>query len=113
MAIASGSELELHDLLPDELRSLDDPQRDIPRIAKDRKLIAQIEHAAQRIPTSHHLYLRDSRQMRELKPESLHLVLTSPPYWTLKEYRKIDGQLGYIADYEQFLIELDKVWQQC
>lgn len=51
--------------------------------------------------------------MTELQPESVHLVLTSPPYWTLKEYRKSDGQLGYVADYEQFLVELDKVWKQC
>ncbi len=51
--------------------------------------------------------------MRELEPESVHLVLTSPPYWTLKEYRESDGQLGYVADYEQFLVELDKVWKQC
>ena len=113
MAIASDSALGVDDLLPDELRSLEDPQRDIPRIAKDRKLIAQIEHAVQRIRTNHHLYHGDSRQMRELKPKSVHLVLTSPPYWTLKEYRKIDGQLGYVADYEEFLTELDKVWKQC
>ena len=113
MAIASDSALGLDDLLPDELRSLEDPQRDIPRIAKDRKLIAQIEQASQRIRTNHQLYHRDSRHMRELKPKSVHLVLTSPPYWTLKEYRRIDGQLGYVADYEEFLTELDKVWQQC
>jgi DNA modification methylase len=113
MAIARDSALGLDDLLPDELRSLQGPRRDIPRIAKDRRLIAQIEQAAQRIWTNHRLYLRDSRQMRELKPKSVHVVLTSPPYWTLKEYRKIDGQLGYVADYEEFLTELDKVWKQC
>jgi DNA modification methylase len=102
-----------HDLLPEELKSLNDHQRDIPRIAKDRKLIQAIEQAAQRIPTRHRVVNRDSRDMRELQPESVHLVLTSPPYWTLKEYRKSDGQLGYVTDYEQFLIELDKVWKQC
>jgi len=51
--------------------------------------------------------------MAELKPGNVHLVVTSPPYWTLKEYRKTDGQLGYVADYEEFLTELDKVWKQC
>ncbi len=49
----------------------------------------------------------------ELAPESVGLVLTSPPYWTLKEYRRSEGQLGYVDDYEQFLVELDKVWQRC
>jgi DNA modification methylase len=51
--------------------------------------------------------------MPELRPESVHLVVTSPPYWTLKEYNKTDGQLGYINDYEKFLDELDKVWNRC
>ena len=47
-------------------------------------------------------------------PEAgVHLVLTSPPYWTLKEYRKSEGQLGFVADYEQFLAELDRVWERC
>ena len=98
---------------PKTYAALDDHQRDIPRIAKDRKLISQIEQAVQQIPTVHRLFNRDSRQMAELKPGSVHLVVTSPPYWTLKEYRKTDGQLGYVADYEEFLTELDKVWKQC
>jgi DNA modification methylase len=41
---------------------------------------------------------------------SVHLVVTSPPYWTLKEYHVSEGQLGYVRDYEQFLDELDRVW---
>ena len=48
-----------------------------------------------------------------LGDEDVHLVVTSPPYWTLKEYRRVDGQLGWIADYEQFLTELDRVWRHC
>ena len=113
MAIASDSPSALESLLPEDLRSLEDPQRAIPRIAKDRRLIARIEQVVQSLPTHHHLHHRDSRDMRELEPESVHLVLTSPPYWTLKEYRKIDGQLGYVADYEEFLTELDRVWKRC
>jgi DNA modification methylase len=31
-----------------------------------------------------------------LEPESIHLVVTSPPYWTLKEYNLGEGQMGYI-----------------
>ncbi len=45
--------------------------------------------------------------------QSVHLVVCSPPYWTLKEYRRCEGQMGYIADYENFLSELDKVWKHC
>jgi DNA modification methylase len=51
--------------------------------------------------------------MPGLEPNSVHLVLTSPPYWTLKEYRDSEGQLGHVEDYDQFLQELDKVWEQC
>ncbi|MFO0844553.1 MAG: site-specific DNA-methyltransferase [Gemmataceae bacterium] len=48
-----------------------------------------------------------------LAPNSAHLVVTSPPYWTLKEYNRIEGQLGDVADYGHFLDELDKVWRAC
>ena len=48
-----------------------------------------------------------------LPGESVHLVLTSPPYWTLKEYRDSQGQLGHIEGYDEFLRELDRVWQRC
>lgn len=99
--------------IPKKLRSLTNPQTDIPRIAKDPKLMKQIELATQQIPTTHQLWNGDARLMSKLQPESVHLVLTSPPYWTLKEYRDAAGQMGHIADYELFLQELDKVWQQC
>ena len=89
-----------------------DPQTAIPAIAKDARLIELIEDAIKRIPTCHDLHLGDARTM-QLEPESVHLVVTSPPYWTLKEYRDTDGQLGHIPDYETFLGELDAVWQHC
>jgi len=99
--------------VPTELAELDDPQTAIPRIAKDQRLIQLIESAVHQVPTSHSLFHEDARIMRNLESHSVHLVLTSPPYWTLKEYRDSDGQLGHIEDYDQFLRELDKVWAQC
>jgi DNA modification methylase len=48
-----------------------------------------------------------------LEPESIHLIVTSPPYWTLKEYNLEEGQMGYIKGYEEFLRELDRVWTAC
>ena len=41
------------------------------------------------------------------------LVLTSPPYWTVKKYRPRKGQLGVIQEYDEFLTELNKVWKSC
>jgi len=45
--------------------------------------------------------------------ESVHLVVTSPPYWTLKEYPPHKEQMGAIEDYGLFLDELDKAWAEC
>jgi len=104
---------ELRDWVPKELRSLGNPQTALPAIAKDARLMALIASAVRSIPTSHQLFLRDARSLGQLKPGSVHLVLTSPPYWTLKEYRDSDGQLGHISDYETFLTELDRVWTLC
>lgn len=88
-------------------------RRQIPSLAKEPTYIQAIEFAVQQIPTHHVLFLRDSRHMEVLDDESVHLVVTSPPYWTLKEYPDRPGQLGTIEDYEQFLDELDHVWRHC
>ena len=74
--------------------------------------MARIESALRQVPTRHEVVHGDSRSV-QLAPESVHLVLTSPPYWTLKEYRRHDGQLGWVADYHQFLDQLDAVWRMC
>jgi DNA modification methylase len=105
--------LDLTEFLPKEVLPLANPQTDIPRIAKDERLTGLIDEAVHRIPTFHNIFLGDARGMEVLKPESVHLVLTSPPYWTLKDYRDSEGQMGHIEDYEEFLVELDKVWSHC
>ena len=99
--------------LPPEIGEITNHQTDLPRIARDTKLTALIEAQLLQIPTMHDLYRHDARQIDFLAPNSVHLVVTSPPYWTLKDYNPGDGQMGYIADYETFLAELDRVWQAC
>lgn len=105
--------LNLSAFVPTNLGNLSDPQSAIPRLAKDGASVRAIEHAVQSVPTSHRLFLADAREMTHLEPQSVHLVLTSPPYWTLKEYRDTAAQLGHIEDYDEFLQELDKVWRHC
>jgi len=105
--------VDLAEFVPPEVYPLDNPQTDLPRIAKDQRLIRLIDEAVRRIPTTHILQLGDARGMSNLAPASVHLVLTSPPYWTLKEYRDSKGQMGHIEDYDEFLAELDKVWAHC
>lgn len=63
--------------------------------------------------TEHQVRQGDARDLSYLSDGSVHLVVTSPPYWTLKEYPASAGQLGAIEDYEAFLDELDKVWREC
>lgn len=63
--------------------------------------------------TTHRLRLGDARDLSWIPNQSVHLVVTSPPYWTLKKYEENKRQLGEIADYNGFLSELDKVWREC
>jgi len=63
--------------------------------------------------TSHHLHLGDARNLSWIPDASVHLIVTSPPYWTLKNYESNERQLGEIADYNAFLDELDRAWREC
>ena len=94
------------------LRKLID-QTSIPRLAKDPSAISAIEGSLALIPTIQSLWNADSRTLGFLADESVHLVITSPPYWTLKEYNVSSGQMGSISDYDDFLAELDRVWKEC
>lgn len=112
-ATATVQAIDVASFVPASLRTLADPQRDLPRIAKDPELVAEIEASVRTFPTHHRLALQDARLLSCVEPESVHLVLTSPPYWTLKEYRESKGQMGAIKEYEGFLLELEKVWRNC
>lgn len=71
------------------------------------------EFARDEFVPSIRLELGDARNLGHIPDASVHLVLTSPPYWNLKRYQENDGQLGHIEDYEAFLDELSKVWAEC
>lgn len=106
-------DIDLHSFIPNEVSAISDLQRELPRIAKNADLTGAIDRALAVVPTSHSLHHLDSRRIKFLDADSVHLVVTSPPYWTLKAYREEEGQLGWVRDYEQFLQEIDKVWQRC
>lgn len=65
--------------------------------------------------TRHEMILGDARDLSRIADESVHLVVTSPPYFNLKPYASDAGgrQLGRIEDYESFLDQLDVVWREC
>jgi site-specific DNA-methyltransferase (adenine-specific) len=65
-------------------------------------------------PSSHEIYLADARDLSFIPDASVHLVVTSPPYFDLKQYAgETSAQLGDIHQYDQFLIELDKSLAEC
>ena len=62
--------------------------------------------------TSHKIITGDSRKMAEIPKESVHLVVTSPPYWQLKDYGT-ENQIGYNDTYEDYINNLNLVWNEC
>ncbi len=54
----------------------------------------------------------DSRKMSELQDKSVHLIVTSPPYWQLKDYGT-DNQIGFNDSYEAYINHLNLVWKEC
>jgi DNA modification methylase len=83
----------------------------IPRLANDRQLMHRIESVVRGRKTAHDLILGDARAASALAENSIHLVVTSPPYWTLKRYNDHSEQLGHMADYDDFIGALDEVWR--
>ncbi len=70
------------------------------------------------------VYFKDARNMAELPDNSVHLIVTSPPYFNIKDYsldgyqknkkaEKEGGQIGDVADYKKYIGEMLMVWQEC
>jgi modification methylase len=62
--------------------------------------------------THHEIIIGDSRQMNEVSDESVHLIITSPPYWQLKDYGN-GTQIGFNDSYEEYINNLNLVWKEC
>lgn len=62
--------------------------------------------------TQHTIINGDSREMTELADQSVHLIITSPPYWQLKDYGT-DDQIGFNDTYEAYINHLNLVWKEC
>ena len=70
------------------------------------------------------VFCKDARKMAELPDNSVHLIVTSPPYFNIKDYsldgyqknkksEKAKGQIGDVADYKKYISEMLRVWQEC
>ena len=58
------------------------------------------------------IYLGDSRVMTEVEDASIDLVVTSPPYWQIKDYG-VPGQIGYGQSLHEYLKDLYHTWREC
>lgn len=76
------------------------------------KHTANGHHILEELATTHRLVQGDARDLSFVPDQSIHLVVTSPPYWTLKRYNDSEGQMGHIEEYEHFLAELHRVWSE-
>jgi DNA modification methylase len=85
----------------------------IPKLARDPEATRRIESVVRNRETAHELIQGDARAASALEPNSIHLVVTSPPYWTLKRYNEHEEQLGHVEDYDEFIASLDQVWRNC
>lgn len=99
--------------LADELPEVDNTSDSLASLMAANQRYRSVPWPAPFDQTSHRLHLGDARDLGWIRDQSVHLVVCSPPYWTLKEYAESEGQMGAIADYEQFLDELDRVWREC
>jgi len=113
--------VDLREYVPDSCRDLfdkeaNDLRSDIPALARDKGRMGEVEQAVKSLPSHHELYQGDARDLTMLDEESIELVITSPPYFNLKDYENGTGgedQLGDIDEYEHFNKQVDKVWRQC
>lgn len=64
-----------------------------------------------KMKTSHRIFIGDARDMKFLQDESVHLCITSPPYWQIKDYGT-SGQIGFRDSYEDYINNLNLVWQE-
>jgi site-specific DNA-methyltransferase (adenine-specific) len=87
----------------------------VEALLKANRLLRRRRWPAPYDRTCHEMILGDAADLSFLKDESVHLVVTSPPYFNLKPYASDAGgrQLGRLEDYERFLSELDRVWREC
>ena len=97
----------------DDLPPADNAAGAVEKMLRANAILRNVPWPAPFDETRHRVCEGDARDLSFLPTASVHLVVTSPPYWTLKQYEPHRDQLGAISDYERFLSELDKVWREC
>ena len=62
--------------------------------------------------SEHRIIFGDSRRLNKIKDQSVQLIVTSPPYWQIKDYG-VKNQIGFNDSYEGYINSLNLVWMEC
>lgn len=62
---------------------------------------------------TYRIIIGDSRDMSIISDTSVHLIVTSPPYWMIKNYADNPDQIGHNQTYEEYTDSLNCVWKEC
>ncbi len=64
--------------------------------------------------TTQKIYVRNAQDMVEVADNSVHLMITSPPYYNTKMYsdQPLENDLGNIHDLDRWFDEISRVWQE-
>ncbi|ELY94239.1 DNA methylase N-4/N-6 domain-containing protein [Natrialba hulunbeirensis JCM 10989] len=116
-----STDVDLREFVPDSCADLlehtdGELKSALPELARDRGRMGEVDQAVNALPSHHELHRGDARDLSMVPDESIELVVTSPPYFDIKDYENGTGgedQLGDIGGYEAFNDEIDRVWEQC
>jgi site-specific DNA-methyltransferase (adenine-specific) len=97
----------------EELPEADNAAGSVEKMLRANAILRNVPWPKPFDETTHRLRCGDARDLSWIPGGSIQLVVTSPPYWTLKEYEKNALQMGAINKYEEFLAALDKAWLEC
>ena len=78
----------------------------------NRPVAAQVELSVG-LPTIHTLNCGDARDMSWIGSGEIPLVVTSVPYFDLKPYVDVEGQLANLPSYDSFVTELHEAMREC
>jgi modification methylase len=97
----------------DQLPASDNSEGAVEKMLRANAILRQLPWPKPFDETLHRVRCGDARDLSHIPNQTIHLVVTSPPYFTLKQYEPHQAQLGAVQDYQAFLAELDKVWTEC
>ena len=97
-----------------KLKDLKEYEKTQPQTRQKRKPKAKNLSLLKINNSLHKIYIKDSAKMKDIKDNSVHLMITSPPYFNTKMYTKkpVRGDLGNVHDLEQWFEKIGEVWQE-